>query len=184
VTPTQTQDSVLVVDDDAVFRERLGRAFQDRGYRVKTAANHGEALRRLSEFEPKIAIVDLRLPGPSGLQIVADLRARSAQMQILVLTGYGSIANALEAVRLGADGYLSKPADVEDIEAALSRTTTVGKPEAEQSTVATPSLARVEWEHIQRVLTDCGGNLSEASRRLGVHRRSLQRKVQKYPPAS
>jgi two-component system, response regulator RegA len=183
VTPTQTQTNVLVVDDDAVFRERLGRAFRDRGYRVKTAANHDEAMQRSSELEPMIAIVDLRLPGPSGLQIVADLRAHFARLQILVLTGYGSIANALEAVRLGADNYLSKPADVEDIEAALSRATNATTSGEEQTTVATPSLARVEWEHIQRVLADCGGNLSEASRRLGVHRRSLQRKVQKYPPA-
>ncbi len=175
--------SVLVVDDDAVFRERLGRAFQDRGYRVKTAANHGEAMQRSIELQPMIAIVDLRLPGPSGLQIVAELRARFPPLQILVLTGYGSIANALEAVRLGADSYLSKPADVEDIESALSRATNKRQPEGEPSAVTTPSLARVEWEHIQRVLADCGGNLSEASRRLGVHRRSLQRKVQKFPPS-
>jgi len=181
--PVETQTHVLLVEDDAVFRERLARAFRERSYSVATAANHAEAMQRSAEREPTIAIVDLRLPGPSGLQIVAELRARFSRLKILVLTGYGSIANALEAVRLGANGYLSKPADVEDIEAALLRTDEGGTPEQASASVTTPSLARVEWEHIQRVLADCDGNLSEAARRLGVHRRSLQRKIQKYPPS-
>jgi two-component system response regulator RegA len=177
--------SVLLVDDDEVFRERLARAFAARGFEVGTAGDHAAAVAAARADSPELAIVDMRMPGPSGLEVVRDLHAIDPATRILVLTGYGSIATAVEAMRLGATTYLPKPADVDDILAALGR----AGADAEHATGerlalpdGTPSLARVEWEHINRVLSDTGGNLSEAARRLGVHRRSLQRKLQKYPP--
>jgi two-component system response regulator RegA len=171
---------VLIVDDNQNFRERLARAFRDRGYETDVASRHIEAMEVAGAVSPDLAVVDLRMPGPSGLETVKALRARNARTRILVLTGYGSIATAVEAVRLGANNYLAKPADVDEILRALSEEGAAAAQDIEEQD--TPSLARVEWEHIHRVLADCDGNLSEASRRLGIHRRSLQRKLQKYPP--
>jgi two-component system, response regulator RegA len=128
--------------------------------------------------------VDLRLPDGSGLEVVRRLRALDATSVIVVLTGYGSIATALDAQRLGAAHYLTKPADVDDLLAAFARAdpARLDPPLATPDPVTdTPSLARVEWEHINRVLADSGGNISEAARRLRLHRRSLQRKLAKYP---
>jgi two-component system response regulator RegA len=174
--------SLLLVDDDAVFRERLARAFRERGYEVTTAGDVEEALAAARLESPELAVVDLRMPGRSGLELVRELRALDASTRILVLTGYGSIATAVEAVRLGALNYVPKPADVDDLLIALARG--LGEPSPQVAAdVQAPSLARAEWEHIQRVLADCDGNISEAARRLGLHRRSLQRKLQKYPPS-
>ena len=128
-----------------------------------------------------MALVDLRMPGRSGLELVRELHAIDPVTKIIVLTGYGSIATAIEAMRLGAAYYLSKPADADDVLAALARSDAPPLEPARADYVA-PSLARAEWEHINRVLADCAGNISEAARRLGIHRRSLQRKLQKYPP--
>jgi two-component system response regulator RegA len=172
--------SILLVDDDDVFVTRLGRAFRDRGYEVRTASDYDAAMVLARDESPELAIVDMRMPGRSGLELVRDLLAVDASTRILVLTGYGSIAGAVEAIRLGASDYLPKPADVDDILAALHRTADDKK--AIPSDFHAPSLARAEWEHINRVLSDCGGNVSEAARRLGIHRRSLQRKLQRYPP--
>ncbi len=176
--------SLLLVDDDEVFRRRLARAFCDRGWEVREAADLAGALDAAEDDTPEYVVVDLRLPDGSGLEIVRRLRALDETTAIVVLTGYGSIATALDALRLGAAHYLTKPADVDDIIAAFTRAP-VG---ADEVTVAspdpiteTPSLARVEWEHINRVLADSGGNVSEAARRLRLHRRSLQRKLSKYP---
>ncbi len=179
--------SLLVVDDDDVLRERLARAFRDRGYDVRTAGGYDAALEVARDDSPELAVVDLRMPGPSGLELVRALRALDASTRIVVLTGYGSIATAIEAMRLGAVHYLSKPADADDILAAFSvgaPLTASTAPASSTAAPAAPSLARAEWEHINRVLADCGGNVSEAARRLKLHRRSLQRKLQKYPPAS
>jgi len=118
------------------------------------------------------------MPDQSGLDLLRELRALDPSTRILILTGYGSIATAVEATRIGAVGYLPKPADADEILAAFA-----GGGGAADARIETPSLARTEWEHIQRVLGDCGGNVSEAARRLGIHRRSLQRKLQKYPPS-
>ena len=127
--------------------------------------------------EPSRAVVDLRMPGGSGLDLVSDLLEMEPEMEIVVLTGYGSIATALEATRRGAVDYLMKPADADQILGAFEKS---GEKPAVKGTV--PSLARVEWEHIQRILTDCGGNISQTARVLKIHRRSLQRKLSKYPP--
>ncbi|MCA9321853.1 MAG: response regulator [Planctomycetes bacterium] len=173
--------SLLIVDDDEVLRERLARAFRRRGFDVRLASGHAEAVSSAREESPELALVDLRMPGPGGLEVVRDLHDVDVSTNIVVLTGYGSIATAVEAMRLGASNYLPKPADVEEILAAFEKGC---EPALNPVTVdyKAPSLARVEWEHINRVLTDCGGNISEAARRLGIHRRSLQRKLQKYAP--
>jgi two-component system response regulator RegA len=175
----ETLPSILLVDDDEVLRERLAQAIRARGYEVRTAGSAEEALREVARESPEMAVLDLKMPGMSGLDLLKELRQQDPSTRVLMLTGYGSIATAVQAVREGAVGYLPKPADADEILAALAGkdTTAPAKPGE------TPSLARAEWEHIQRVLTDCGGNISEAARRLGIHRRSLQRKLHKYPPA-
>ncbi len=170
--------TLLLVDDDEVLRERLGRALRERGFDVTTAAGGEEALAAARRDAPEFAILDLRMPGASGIEVLDALRAIDPATRVLMLTGYGSIATAVEATRRGAVGYLPKPADADEIVAALT-----GRPAQDGAVeIDTPSLARTEWEHIQRVLADCGGNVSETARRLGIHRRSLQRKLQKYPP--
>jgi len=173
--------SILIVDDDAMLRNRLAAAFRERGFEARAAADYDEAIALANVESPEYALVDLRLPGRSGLEIVRALRVIDSETKIVVLTGYGSIATAMDAVRLGAMNYISKPADVDDILLAFSRAETEPAVTAEPD-FAPPSLARAEWEHINRVLSDSDGNISEAARRLKIHRRSLQRKLQKYPP--
>lgn len=178
--PDNEELSALIVDDDDLFRTRLGRALGERGWEVFLAADRAEAVSLTREHAPGLAIVDLRLANESGLDVIRTLRPLDPTMFIIVLTGWGSIATALEAVRGGANHYMSKPVDADQIIAAFkSPPDSAGSAEAPPSV---PSLARVEWEHIQRVLTDCGGNISLAAKQLGLHRRSLQRKLSKYPP--
>jgi two-component system, response regulator RegA len=131
---------------------------------------------------PDLVLVDLRMPGKGGLDVVQELRAIDSSMTIIVLTGYGSIPTAISAVKRGADHYLSKPADADQILGVYESLRTAPN-EAPDVPATVPSLARVEWEHMHRVISDCGGNLSQAARLLGIHRRSLQRKLAKYPPA-
>jgi two-component system response regulator RegA len=171
---------ILLVDDEEHFRERLGRALARRGHRILEAADYSSALLLVKEQAPELAVVDLRMPGPSGLELVRDALAVDPALRIVVLTGYGSIATATEAIRLGAINYLPKPADAEEILAAFGELPE--SPREQQDEIGTPSLARAEWEHINRVLTDCGGNISEAAKRLKLHRRTLQRKLLKFPP--
>jgi two-component system response regulator RegA len=171
----------LVVDDDQVFRNRLCRAFADRGWEVHGAADGSAAVELAANSSPDLAIVDLRLPGMGGLDIVRELRKLDETTCIVVLTGYGSIATALTATKLGANHYLSKPADADEILNAYEKIAS-GKETSIGTSLPVPSLARVEWEHIQRVLNDCGGNVTQAAKLLGLHRRSLQRKLSKYPP--
>ncbi len=179
---SEVATSILLVDDDDVFRERLARALRDRGLVVFDAADVADALARTAAEPTTYALVDLRLPSGSGLEIVRALRARDPETVIIVLTGYGSIATALEAVKLGAAHYLTKPASADDILASFARVSGDASLElTEPDPDDVPSLDRVEWEHINRVLSDSGGNVSEAARRLGMHRRSLQRKLGKYP---
>lgn len=171
--------SLLIVEDDDAFRERLVRAFRDRGFDARGAASAERAYELATEDSPEYAVVDLRIGEDSGLDVVRALLAIDAGTRIVVLTGYGSIATAIEAIRLGAVHYLTKPSDVDSIRAALEH----GAAAEHAAPPRTPSLARAEWEHINRVLIDSGNNVSEAARRLGLHRRSLQRKLAKYPPA-
>jgi two-component system response regulator RegA len=174
--PSKLPRRFLVVDDDEIFRTRLVKAIQARGIEAQGAGSGDKALAMAKAFCPQAAIVDLRMPGMSGLDLVNELASRCPGIQTVVLTGYGSIATAVEAVRRGAINYLAKPLDADQILAAFER-------EPEPPTAAsTPSLARVEWEHIQRILHDCNGNISLAARTLGLHRRSLQRKLSKLPP--
>lgn len=168
---------LLIVEDDDVLRGRLARAFRERGFDVREAADAASAARAARSEPPSHALVDLRLPDASGLEAVRALIAADRAMAVVVVTGYGSIATALEAVRLGARHYLTKPADVDQILAAFDREA----PGSPRGPSPAPTLARVEWEHINRVLADCGGNISKAARVLGIHRRSLQRKLAKFP---
>ncbi|HEX4056125.1 MAG TPA: response regulator [Tepidisphaeraceae bacterium] len=169
--------TMMVVDDDATFRARLVAALRARNIEANGAGSSDEAIELAARTKPQRAVVDLRMPGGSGLDLVSALLEMDGDVQIVVLTGYGSIATALEATRRGAIDYLTKPADADQILAVFEKSGR--KPEVEESV---PSLARVEWEHIHRILTDCGGNISQAARVLRIHRRSLQRKLNKYPP--
>jgi two-component system response regulator RegA len=179
----QSARSILVVDDDDTLRSRLATAFRQRGYEASEASSLEQARNAAAHDSPEYAVVDLRLGAESGLEVVRALKAIDAETKVVVLTGYGSIATAMEAVRLGATGYITKPADVDDVLAALTKSDTAdGAAVAPAHGYAAPSLARAEWEHINRVLADCDGNISEAARRLKIHRRSLQRKLQKRPP--
>ena len=160
----------------------MARALRARGFDVSTAADPQAAI-DLAEFDsPEMAVVDLRMPGGSGLDVLRELKRIDPATQVVVLTGYGSIATAVDAVKLGAANYLPKPADADDILQAFQRGVGGGEAAAMGDSIRAPSLARAEWEHINRVLSDCGGNISEASRRLGIHRRSLQRKLHKLAP--
>ena len=166
--------TLLIVEDDSPLRDRLVRAMRDRGFDAQGVADHPSALDAARQDSPELALVDLKLPGEGGLQVIRDLKELDPGTVVVVLTGYGSIATAVEAVKLGAASYLTKPADADQIVAAFDGV----QPDADAEV---PSLARVEWEHIQRVMTDCGGNVSKAARALGLHRRSLQRKLSKNP---
>jgi two-component system, response regulator RegA len=172
--------SILVVDDDELLRQQLARAFERRGLEVRAASGLQEAQRLIEEDSPELAVVDLKMPDGSGLKLVELLHSTDPGTKIVVLTGYGSIATAIDAVRMGATYYLQKPADADEVLAAFLRGE--GPQQDPEAIPKAPTLARAEWEHINRVLNDCGGNLSEAARRLGLHRRSLQRKLHKFPP--
>jgi len=172
---------VLVVDDDEVFRNRLCRAFSERDWAADAVSNGDDALKYARDRSPDLVLVDLRMPGMGGLDLVQELRAVDSSMKIVMLTGYGSIPTAVSAMKRGADSYLSKPIDVDQILTAYEnlQSATVESENPEN----VPTLARVEWEHMQRVLADCGENISQAARLLGIHRRSLQRKLGKHPPS-
>lgn len=169
--------TLLIVDDDDAFRTALGAALERRGFAVSMAAEPTSALDLARQKVFEYALVDVRMPGGSGLDLVKALRTLDEGTRIVVLTGYGTIANAVEAMRSGAIDYLTKPTNAEVCARAL-----LGLSPATNATEDVPSLDRVEWEYLNRVLTDCGGNISEAARRLRMHRRSLQRKMGKLPP--
>lgn len=184
ISPQLEARSMLLVDDDETFRERLGRALRDRGFEVRTAASVDEAVALAEDDSPEYAVVDLRMPAKGGMEMLRELKRVDAGTRSVVLTGYGSIATAVEAVRLGAVNFIPKPADADDVVAAFEKYERGDPVEGPVVTSAyrAPTLARMEWEHIQRVLSDCGGNISESARRLGIHRRSLQRKLQRHAP--
>ncbi len=174
--------SILLVDDSFVLRDRLAMAFQERGFRVSVAGNYDEALAVFRQNPTDLAVLDLRMPGKPGLALLPELKKIRPETKVLILSGFGSISTAIDAIRLGATNFLPKPADADDILNAFARGgTEIEVPEAEEE-IPVPTLAQAEWEHIHRVLADCAGNISEAARRLGIHRRSLQRKLRKRAP--
>lgn len=173
-------DTILITDDDKAFCAALTGAFRRRGFKVVVAHDYEDAISEAEAWSPGRAVVDLRMPGRGGLEVVGELHQKHPGMKIVVLTGYGSIATAVEAMKLGAVHYLTKPAEPDEVLAAFERTEPAT--DVTEESANPRSLEEVEWEHLQRVLTDCAGNISEAARRLGMHRRSLQRKLARGRP--
>jgi two-component system response regulator RegA len=174
---TSNERLLMIVEDDEGFARTLRRSFERRGYRVITAANHDEVVELLKEHTPGYAVVDLKLAGTSsGLACVQTLHAHNEAMLIVVLTGFASIATAVEAIKLGACHYLAKPSNTDDIEAAFSKA--AGDAGVELTERPT-SIKTLEWERIHETLAETGFNISEAARRLGMHRRTLARKLEK-----
>lgn len=170
--------SLLVVDDDLTFCEVLAASLRKRGFAVSTAHDVASAHRTAERDPPEYVVLDLKMPGESGLALVQRLKALDDHTRIVVLTGYASIATAVEAIKLGAVHYLTKPADADEILQAFRRDSgNADVPVDDQR----PSVDRLEWEYIQQVLEACGGNISATARSLGMHRRTLQRKLQKRP---
>ena len=171
---------MLIVEDDVAFARMLARSFGKRGYGVHMLHSAEELATLAPDHQFDVAVIDLKLGGASGLRCVAELHARNAATRIVVLTGYASIATAVEAIKLGATHYLPKPANTDEIEAAFE--ITPGKPDTQLATQRT-SIKKLEWERIQQTLAESDFNISEAARRLGMHRRTLARKLQKRPPS-
>jgi len=170
--------SLLIVDDDEPFRMRLGRAMEKRGFQPQLAGGAKEAMRLAGENPPAFAVVDLRLDDGDGLEVVNAIHEKREDCRVVMLTGYGNIATAVAAVKAGAVDYLSKPADADDVQKAL-----LAKPGERPDPPENPMSAdRVRWEHIQRVYELCDHNVSETARRLGMHRRTLQRILAKRAP--
>lgn len=177
-TELSGERSLLLVDDDAPFLNRLGRAMSSRGFDVMMANTVREGVDLAQGKKPAFAVVDMRLEDGNGLDVVSALREARPDVRAVVLTGYGNIATAVSAVKLGAVDYLSKPADADDVEAAL-----LAAPDAKADPPENPMSAdRVRWEHIQRVYELCDRNVSETARRLNMHRRTLQRILAKRAP--
>ena len=170
--------SLLIVEDDKSFLQRLARAMEGRGFAVTTAESVADGLTQLETTSPAFAVVDMRLEDGNGLDVISALKRRRPDARAIILTGYGNIATAVNAVKLGAVDYLSKPADAEEVAAALLATAE-GKPEPPENPM---SADRVRWEHIQRIYELCGRNVSETARRLNMHRRTLQRILAKRAP--
>ncbi|MEM7782257.1 MAG: response regulator [Planctomycetota bacterium] len=170
-------ETILVVDDDDVLRNRLEKSFIRRGFRVFVAEGYDQAIELAKIHQPNRAVLDLKMPGKNGMELLSDLREVSPDTRCVILTGYGSITNAVEAVKIGAVDYVPKPADADQVLAAFNDQPGTPTPE-----IKPPSLAEAQWEHIQRVLADSKGNISEAARRLDIPRRTLQRKLKKNAP--
>jgi len=169
---------LLIVDDDELFCEVLADALTDRGYAVFSAHDSTTAMTLAQAHEPEYAVIDLRIGHESGLELVSNLHALNANTRIIVLTGYASVATAVEAIKLGAVHYLAKPANADEIVVALH------KDEGDAGVLPPDSpltVKRLEWEHLQKVLAACDGNISAAARTLRMHRRTLQRKLAKRP---
>ena len=170
--------SLLIVEDDKSFLQRLARAMEGRGFTVTTAESVADGLTQLETTSPAFAVVDMRLEDGNGLEVISALKRRRPDARAIILTGYGNIATAVNAVKLGAVDYLSKPVDADDVVAALL---------ALEGRRADPpenpmSADRVRWEHIQRIYELCGRNVSQTARRLNMHRRTLQRILAKHAP--
>jgi two-component system response regulator RegA len=170
--------SLLIVEDDRSFLQRLGKALETRGFSVATAESVAEGLARVEQDAPAFAVVDMRLADGNGLDVISALKRRRPDARAIILTGYGNIATAVNAVKLGAVDYLAKPVDADDVVAALLAIDSrkIEPPENPMSA------DRVRWEHIQRIYELCGRNVSETARRLNMHRRTLQRILAKRAP--
>jgi two-component system response regulator RegA len=173
-----TERSLLIVEDDKSFLQRLAKALEARGFIVETAESVAEGLSKVASNAPAFAVVDMRLGDGNGLDVISALKRERPEARALILTGYGNIATAVNAVKIGAVDYLAKPADADDVVAALLN--------IENSKIEPPenpmSADRVRWEHIQRIYELCGRNVSETARRLNMHRRTLQRILAKRAP--
>ena len=173
-----TDRSLLIVEDDLSFGQRLARAMECRGFTVTTAETVADGLRQVDNVAPAFAVVDMRLADGNGLDVISALKKRRADARGIILTGYGNIVTAVTAVKLGAVDYLSKPVDADDVIATLLA--------PDRGVIEPPenpmSADRVRWEHIQRIYELCGRNVSETARRLGMHRRTLQRILAKRAP--
>jgi len=175
---TETSRRILLVDDDAVFSGVMARGFQRRGFATRACASAEEAIANCATFQPSHILLDLNMPGTSGLLALPRLLEQAPDAKLVVLTGYSSIATAVEATKAGATHYLCKPATIDEILSAFE----AGEAPATATIPADPiSVERLEWEHIQRVLQDNDGNISATARALDMHRRTLQRKLQKRP---
>jgi two-component system response regulator RegA len=170
--------TLLIVDDDAPLRNRLARAMTERGFTVTAAASVAEGIQASGPATPAYAVIDLRLADGSGLEVVSNLRAARGDIRIVMLTGYGNIASAVVAIKAGAVDFLAKPVDADQVTAALLETDRPLPPPPEDPM----SADRVRWEHIQRVFEQCNRNVSETARRLKMHRRTLQRILNKHAP--
>lgn len=178
---------LLLVDDDDLLRERLARAFTKRGIEVTTAEKVDEAVEVARDLQPDLAVIDLKMPGRTGIDLLRELREVSPRTRSVILTGYGSIANAVDAMHAGAVSYVTKPADADQVLEAFRRAEAdaAAEPTPEPlppTEIHAPSLAEAEWNHIQQVLSDSGGNITRAAAQLGIPRRTLQRKLKKLAP--
>ncbi|MED5374660.1 MAG: response regulator [Myxococcota bacterium] len=169
------KESILVVDDDVRLAGQMARALERRGYVTEVAHDGGEALELMREDPTEWVLLDLKMPGADGLSVLKEMMALTPQPRVVMLTGFASLGTAVEAAHMGVVQVLQKPADADEVVAAF----TEGRGQTE---VHAPTLARAEWEHIQRVLDECEGNISQAARVLGLHRRTLQRKLSKNAP--
>jgi two-component system, response regulator RegA len=176
--PVSSERSLLIVEDDKSFLQRLARAMETRGFVVSTAESVADGLLQVEKAAPAFAVVDMRLGDGNGLDVISAMKKRRPEARAIILTGYGNIATAVNAVKLGAVDYLAKPVDADDVAAALLA--------AENKKIEPPenpmSADRVRWEHIQRIYELCGRNVSETARRLNMHRRTLQRILAKRAP--
>lgn len=176
--PLPPDASLLIVDDDRPFLQRLTRAMEARGFHVRSAETVAAGLQAVAAKAPAFAVVDMRLNDGNGLDVITALKTARPDSRAIVLTGYGNIATAVTAVKLGAVDYLAKPADADDVCLALLS----GEPEPVDAPAIPMTADRARWEHIQRVYELCGRNVSEAARQLGMHRRTLQRFLAKRAP--
>ena len=177
----ENQPTLLLVDDDELYCRILGHALAKRGFSVLTAHHVQQALELVGEVPPKYAVIDLNMPGESGLVLIEKIHRLDPEAHMVVLTGFASVATAVEAIKLGATHYLAKPADADEILKALNQREGNTNIEVQPKPM---SPKRLEWEHIQKVLAENQGNISETARQLGMHRRTLQRKLQKRPVKS
>lgn len=174
---------ILLIDDDLIFRQTLARTLTRRGCVCVEAADSAQALQQLQEHQPDACVLDLRMGDESGLQLLPQLLAVKAELNVLMLTGYSSIATTVEAIKRGAVNYLAKPASADDILRALQNASALAAVEPAMAGNDALSVDRLAWEHIQRVLLEEDGNISSTARRLNMHRRTLQRRLGKRPVA-